>query len=251
MAGLGALLGRGAAGAAAGRTAAGAVGADMLGETLDLLKSRGVPDKDIAKVLPSVLKSASAASGGSQSVWRAAIATGLLTNLLPNAASKVTGLLTSEPQLGSDVSDPNSRYLIGGQFDLNYIPYYRGELLRRAALSKIPFIGEDLVAQMPPLETPAEAASRAQERQSAAMDDANRREIEKITAEGFLKQRLQQVIETAATERQQISSLADIQKQRVESSYGMAKDLLGNTISSIIGTVPTSRETEVALARIM
>lgn len=247
MAGLGALFARGAA----GRAAAGAVGADVLGETLDLLKSRGIPDKDIAKVLPSVLKSASASSGGSQSIWRAAIATGLLTNLLPSAASKVTGLLTSEPQLGSGVSDPDSRYLIGGQFDLNYIPYYRGELLRRAALSKIPFIGEDLVAQMPPLETPAEAASRAQSRQSQAMEEATGREIRVAQARGLLEQELQRIRETAATERQQISSLADVQGKRVEASYGMAKDLLGNTVSSILGTIPTGRATEVELARIM
>ncbi len=126
----------------------------------------------------------------------------------------------------------------------------------------IPGVGQEIVSKLPPLESTAAAGERVQARQSRAMDEANLREIALRRAEGLLAQQLEGIIqaaqtertgitEQASTQRQQISSLADIQRQRVESSYGMAKDLLGNTVSGILGTIPTGRPTEVELAKIM
>lgn len=193
----------------------------------------------------------SAEQPGRESVFRPALAKGLFEVLGPAAAGYVLKDITEGTPVGSNASSPGGKYLIGGQFDLDYLPYYRSELFKRNLTSLIPFIGEDLVKGLPPIESPAEASERVQQRQSQAMEAATDREIRAAQAKGLLAQELQRIMETAATERQQISSLADVQKQRVESSYGMAKDLLGNTVSSILGTIPTGRATEVQLATIM
>jgi hypothetical protein len=172
---------------------------------------------------------------------------------------------TSPPPASSTGS-----YMLDPATDISYEDRYRREMFNRALAESIPFLNIDLgPAPMSPEEF--RAANEARRQREA--ESLSARELEKIsrqrgfdvTIENIAKAaqieqarleaealiRAQELASAAEMRKAELTGLANVQQERLKSSYGLAQGVLENAIQNILqsGTI-TARPVEVELAEI-
>jgi hypothetical protein len=161
-----------------------------------------------------------------------------------------TGTAPSDNSGNSGVA--NSRFFINPQYELDVTRDVRADEFRsnllRGILGVIPGFQDKV---QPPMS--AQERIQAQlERTERQADNLTEREIRKAQAEGLLAQQLEKIIQEATTERAGIQAGADVQKQRLASSYQYAQGVLENAINGVLSNaINKDRSTETQLAQIM
>ena len=244
-----------------------AAASSQLLQLIDDLIKRGMTPEMIANTLgKGGLKGAvgSLAHAGDGNRFRR-VGMGILETGLGVAALPVglglSGFLspTGSTREAESTSGMSGGYVIPASMELELQRDARAHAARSAPLN---FLLERL--GLPTIETPS-AASRMEsmlenrERQGRDMTD---RQKEIIALERGMDIEKQRLIEEALTrraelqaaadvQRQRTASLGEVQRQRLESSYGMTQGILENAINSVVGaTALNDRAPEVELARI-
>ena len=77
------------------------------------------------------------------------------------------------------------------------------------------------------------------------LEDSTNRQIQLETAKGILAQELRQIIEGGATQRQRISSTADVMARQDEGSKKLAGQQLEATISKLLSAKDVPRAVQL------
>jgi hypothetical protein len=259
------LFGRGAGGRAAQEAAenlgrAGVTSVDDLSGIVNKLVEAGARPADIPSLLPLILGGAGIAGAG---LAAAAAPAATTTGGIGAAALRGLGALGTEvgaeaianQMFGRPYSpaspDPTGRgFLTTTAEQLAYEQYAANENFRRSLLNLLP--GADLARV-----NPQEALGQASERKSRELGESTARKIQEIQATGGIQLGIQQLIKEAEIEKQRLAgqaqvaserekSLGDIQRQRVESSYQTASDLLNQAIKDVVARERYENNTSLA-----
>jgi hypothetical protein len=260
------IFGRGAGGRAAQEAAenlgrAGVTSVDDLSGIVNKLVEAGARPADIPSLLPLILGGAGVAGAGAAAAAAAPAAS--TVGGIGSAALRGLGMLGTE--VGAEAianqmfgrpyspasSDPTGRgFLTTTAEQLAYEQYAANENFRRSLLNLLP--GADL-----PRINPQEALDIGETRKSRQLTEATARRIQEIQAEGGIRLGIQQLIKEAEIEKQRLASqaqvaaereksLGDIQRQRVESSYQTASNLLNQAIKDVVARERYENNTSLA-----
>ena len=258
------IFGRGAGGRAAQEAAenlgrAGVTSVDDLSGIVNKLVEAGARPADIPSLLPLILGGAGVAGAAAAAAAPAASTVGGIGS----AALRGLGMLGTEvgaeaianQMFGRPYSpaspDPTGRgFLTTTAEQLAYEQYAANENFRRSLLNLLP--GADL-----PRINPQEELDIGATRRSRQLTEATERRIQEIQAEGGIRLGIQQLIKEAEIEKQRLASqaqvaaereksLGDIQRQRVESSYQTASNLLNQAIKDVVARERYENNTSLA-----
>lgn len=257
-------FGRGASRRAAQEAAenlgrAGVTSVEDLSGIVNKLVEAGARPADIPSLLPLILGGAGVAGAGIAAAAPAAASAGGIGA----TAARALGALGTE--IGAEAianrmfgqqytpasPDPTGRgFLTTTAEQLAYEQYAANENFRRGLLNLLP--GADLARI-----DPQQALAQASERKSRELGESTARKIQEIQAAGGIQLGIQQLISQAAVESQRLASqaqvaaereksLGDIQRQRVESSYQTASDLLNQAIKDVVARERYENNTSLA-----
>lgn len=188
-----------------------------------------------APVLPAAAAATGAgAAGAGAGFGRLAGQVGLevlaeiLANRIPGALSTVAAPVSPE----SAGFGPAGKYFLGPESAAAYEMLLGREKPRRELYNFISrmFTGENLFDDLP---TTKEFINDALGRQLLQARDLTEREIQKIRAEKEYDYMARALEAQAGIKRQELESLGDIQRQRVQSGYQTSGDLLKQAISTM------------------
>lgn len=259
------LFGRGASRRAAQEAAenlgrAGVTSVEDLSGIVNKLVEAGARPADIPSLLPLILGGAGVAGAGlaAASAPAAASAGGIgatAVRALGALGTEIGAEAIANRMFGQQYApaspDPTGRgFLTTTAEQLAYEQYAANENFRRGLLNLLP--GEDLARI-----DPQAALAQASERKSRELGESTARRIQEIQAEGGVRLGIQQLIKEAEIERQRLASqaqvaaereksLGDIQRQRVESSYQTASDLLNQAIKDVVARERYENNTSLA-----
>jgi hypothetical protein len=156
------------------------------------------------------------------------LAAEILANKVPGAfgaVSQVTG-----PKSAGFA--PAGKYFLGPESAAAYEELLGEQIPKRELFNYISrLLGRgDIFDELP---TTEEFINKALERQLIQAQDLTRREIEKIRAEKEFDYLARSLEAQAGVKRQELASLGDIQRQRVESSFDAAKNMINQAIQSV------------------
>ena len=230
--GLGGLFGRGAASAGVQQVD------DLLGQAIKL-KAQGFEPSDIAKLLPLI-------GGGAAAAAPTAGTGGLLATLGGALTSEFIGSRLfggAPPPYAQASAEPAGRgFLTTTQEQLAVQQYVATENFRRQALNSVrQAAGLDPLPMLDAQEFIA-GASAVKERE---LGGATERKIQEIEAQRRFDVQIAEIARQAEIEKQRLASqaavaaereksLGDIQRQRVESSYATASNLLNQAIKDVV-----------------
>lgn len=236
---------------------AGVTSVEDLSGIVKKLVEAGTRPADVPSLLPLILGGAGLVGVGLAAP--AAASTGGLGNV---ALRALTGLGT---EIGAEAianrlfgqqyapasPDPTGRgFLTTTAEQLAYEQYAANENFRRGLLNLLP--GADLARI-----DPQQALDQASGRRSRELGESTARKIQEIQAAGGIQLGVQQLIKEAQIESQRLASqaqvaaereksLGDIQRQRVESSYQTASDLLNQAIKDVVARERYENNTSLA-----
>lgn len=152
-------------------------------------------------------------------------------------ANKIPGALGSVSQATGPKSagfTPAGKYFLGPESAAAYEELLGEQIPKRELFNYISrILGRGDIFDMGELPTAKEFINEALERQLIQAQDLTRREIEKIRAEKEFDYLARSLEAQAGIKKQELSSLGDIQRQRVESSFDAAKDMINQAIQSV------------------
>jgi len=176
------------------------------------------------------LPAAAASSGFSRLAGQVGLelAAEILANKVPGAfgaVSQVTG-----PKSAGFA--PAGKYFLGPESAAAYEELLGEQIPKRELFNYISrLLGRgDIFDELP---TTEEFINKALERQLIQAQDLTRREIEKIRAEKEFDYMARAMEAQAGVRKQELSSLGDIQRQRVESSFDAAKNMFNEAIRTV------------------
>lgn len=251
-------FGRGASRRAAQEAAenlgrAGVTTVEDLGGKINYLIGQGLKPEQIFQALAltglgagAIAAPAAASAGGLGTVALRGLA-GLGTEI---GAEAIANRLFGQQYVPASPQPTGRGFLTTTAEDLAYEQYAARENFNRALLNLLP--GVDLPSIDPRQRLEQGAALRSKQ-----LQEATQREIQKLQAEGGIKLGIQQLISQAAVESQRLASqaqvaaereksLGDIQRQRVESSYQSASDLLNQAIKDVVARERYENNTSLA-----
>ena len=152
-------------------------------------------------------------------------------------ANKIPGALGSVSQATGPKSagfTPAGKYFLGPESAAAYEELLGEQIPKRELFNYISrILGRGDIFDMGELPTAKEFINEALERQLIQAQDLTRREIEKIRAEKEFDYLARSLEAQAGIKKQELASLGDIQRQRVESSFDAAKDMISQAIQSV------------------
>lgn len=251
-------FGRGASRRAAQEAAenlgrAGVTTVEDLGGKIKYLIDQGLKPEQIFQALAltgigagAIAAPAAASAGGLGTAALRGLA-GLGTEI---GAEAIANRMFGQPYVPASPEATGRGFLTTTPEQLAYEQYAANENFRRSLLNLLP--GADL-----PRIDPQQALDLSSERRSRELNQSTARRIQEIQAEGGIKLGIQQLIAQAEIERQRLASqaqvaaereksLGDIQRQRVESSYQSASDLLNQAIKDVVARERYENNTSLA-----
>jgi hypothetical protein len=237
--GLGSFLGRPAVqtGAVVGAAVLPEV-ADLIGKAFNTLTNAGLSTDQAHQILTNPQNLVALTQSQVQPTGGNALAG--LGRIGQEASGEVLGALINKGLGGSVTAgaynavspDSLSKYLIDPSVGIAYTQYERPEAYRtalfNATLGRIPGVT--------PLEAPtstSEFLAEAQRRNEEMMTSATERKIAELRANREFDKLIAGIQAEATVRQQETASLGDIQRQRVESGYDYAKNLLNSAINNV------------------
>jgi hypothetical protein len=152
----------------------------------------------------------------------------ILANQIPGAVGAVNQ--ATSPQSAGFA--PVGRYFLGTEPAAGYEQLLLEQIPKRELYNFISniFGRGDIFGELPSTD---EFINKALERQLIQAQDLTRREIEKIRAEKEFDYMARAMEAQAGVRKQELSSLGDIQRQRVESSFDAAKNMFNEAIKTV------------------
>jgi hypothetical protein len=152
----------------------------------------------------------------------------ILANQIPGAIGAVNQ--ATSPQSAGFA--PAGKYFLGPESAAAYEQLLLEQIPKREFYNIISnFLGRgNVFGKLPSTD---EFITKALERQLIQAQDLTRREIEKIRAEKEFDYMARAMEAQAGVRKQELASLGDIQRQRVESSFGAAKDMINQAIQTV------------------
>lgn len=226
-----------------------------------------------AAAAPAAVAAAPAAAAAAPAVAKGAAGAGVAAGAAELLREFIAGLLgagvvsaMSPPAIPSAGTDNSGKYFISEETDLRLIPDYRADVFRTRLLNSLGF-------DLPMPRAPQDVLGDIEARRTRQAENLTEREIEKLRADRAFDVALQRLISDAAVReaqiratgdlrRQEVASAADVrgreleglaktQAERLRGSYGMASDVLQNTIENVLRSgVINDRTAQVELARI-
>lgn len=223
-----------------------------------------------AAAAPAVASAAPAAAGGGGAAGAGSAAASAAASLLNDFIAALAGAgiasAMNPPAIPSAGTDSSGKYFISEETDLRLIPDYRADLFRTRLLNSLGF-------DLPLPRAPQDILGDIEARRTRQAESLTEREIEKLRAERAFDVALQRLISDAAVReaqiratgdlrRQEVASAADVrgreleglaktQAERLRGSYGMASNVLQNTIENVLRSgVINDRTAQVELAKI-
>lgn len=187
--------------------------------------------------LPAISAAGAAAGqGGMRAVGTAILGEvlgNLISNRIPQGVAGVAESVSAPPPLGSAGFSPAGKYFLGTEAGVGYEQLLSKELPRRALINYLSqmFGGGPVFEEMP---STGEFLADALARQTFQARDLTEREIAKIRAEKEYDYLARALESQAGVKRQELSSLGDIQRQRVASGYSAAQGLLSDAIKNVL-----------------
>ena len=180
---------------------------------------------------PAAAAPAAAAGGGLRSALR-------LNNLI-EGANLGNSILNNI--LGANTSNVNqsSKYLPSDTTELRLLAQQDRRNLLIGILDKI-----GLGDVLQPIDA-NERLNNISDRRSRMLEESTNRQIQLETAKGILAQELRQIIEGGATQRQRISSTADVMARQDEGSKKLAGQQLEATIGKLLSAKDVPRAVQL------
>jgi hypothetical protein len=208
----------------------------------------------------------SAAAGAGAGSAAASAAASLLNDFIAALAGAGIASAMNPPAIPSAGTDSSGKYFISEETDLRLIPDYRADLFRTRLLNSLGF-------DLPLPRAPQDILGDIEARRTRQAESLTEREIEKLRADRAFDVALEKLIQDAAVRQAQIEStgrlrqqevasaadvrgrelegLAKTQAERLRGSYGMASNVLQNTIENVLRSgVINDRTAQVELAKI-
>lgn len=236
-----------------GGARAGVIGVNDLTQAASQLINAGVPAKDIPRILPLAF------GGGAAGAAASAGGVGqTVSNVLGGLGTAIAGEVAANRLLGQSYvpakGEPTGRGFLTTTDEQRAIyEYVARENFQRSALNKIGY-------NLPMLDA-EELISQASSLKAGELQKATERSIQEKKVERGFDVQIAEIARQAEIEKQRLASeaavaaqreqsLGDIQRQRVESSYATARDLLNQTIKDVVARERYENNTTLAeLAR--
>jgi len=153
----------------------------------------------------------------------------IIANKIPGAVSSVGSSVSPE----SAGFAPAGKYFLGPESAAAYEMFLGREIPKRQLYNFISRIitGKDVYTE--PLPSTEEFINQALERQLLQARDLTQREIQKIRAEKEYDYMARALEAQAGVKKQELASLGEIQRQRVESSFDAAKNMVNQAIQTV------------------
>jgi len=177
------------------------------------------------------LPAAAATSGGFNRL-AGQVGLELLAEIFANQVPSAFGAVSQVTGPKSAGFTPAGKYFLGPESAAAYEELLGEQIPKRELFNYISrMLGRgNIFDDLPNTET---FINRALERQLIQAQDLTRREIQKIRAEKEFDYLARSLEAQAGVKRQELASLGDIQRQRVESSFDAAKDMVNQAIQSV------------------
>ena len=156
----------------------------------------------------------------------------VLAEILSNQIPGAVGAITQATSPKSAGFAPAGKYFLGPESAAGYEQLLLEQIPKRELYNFISnILGRgDIFGELPSTD---EFINKALERQLIQAQDLTRREIEKIRAEKEFDYMARAMEAQAGVRKQELSSLGDIQRQRVESSFDAAKNMFNEAIKTV------------------
>jgi len=175
---------------------------------------------------------AAAATSGGFSRLAGQVGLELLAEIFANQVPNAFGAVSQVTGPKSAGFTPAGKYFLGPESAAAYEELLGEQIPKRELFNYISrMLGRgNIFDDLPNTET---FINRALERQLIQAQDLTRREIQKIRAEKEFDYLARSLEAQAGVKRQELASLGDIQRQRVESSFDAAKNMVNQAIQSV------------------